>query len=120
MFKAIDRSKVEHIALAEWADILVISPATANTISKISLGIADNLLTTITMALPESKSVVLVPAMNTEMWNNPIFQKNLNDLIKYDKYKIVYPREGRLACKKKGKGRISSNEDILKAIKEAK
>src|SRR5680860_262152 len=113
MFKIVNKEEVEHISLAKWADVLVISPATANTIAKIALGIADNLLTTVTMALPKNTKVVFVPAMNSSMWENPITQKNVSILEKIgDKYIFVSPREGILACRDKGRGKIAKEESI--------
>jgi len=112
----------EHIALADWCDIMVIAPATANTIGKIALGFADNLLTSTVMALPKDTPVLLVPAMNIHMWENTIFQGNIKKLSeikikgKQLKYSIVEPREGMLACGYEGKGVIAENENIIEAI----
>ena len=76
----------EHISLADWADIFVIAPVDANTISKIANGIADNLLTTISCAF--SKQIIMAPAMNTNMYENPIIKENLKKLSKLNNYKI--------------------------------
>lgn len=118
MFKILDTANVEHISLAKWADIFVLVPATANTIGKISNGIADNLLTTVVMALPTKIKVVLVPAMNTEMWNNSIVQGNIEKLRNMkEKYVFIDPIDGMLACRDKGVGKISKNDDILEVVK---
>ena len=82
----------EHISLADEADIFVIAPATANTISKIVAGICDNLLTSIACVF--TKPVIIAPAMNCNMWENPIIQENLKKLH----YTILEPEEGFLAC----------------------
>jgi phosphopantothenoylcysteine decarboxylase/phosphopantothenate--cysteine ligase len=107
-------SPIEHISLAEWADILVIAPATANIIGKIASGIADDLLSTTIMAM--TKPILLVPTMNTNMYNNPILQDNLKKLREYG-YHILPPASGRLACGAVGEGRYPDNEEIIFAIK---
>ena len=119
MFEIINKEEVEHISLANWADIMLIAPATANTIGKIAHGIADNLLTTIVMALPVETTVVMAPAMNSRMWDNPIMQKNV-EILKEQKNKYIFvpPREGILACRYEGKGKIAENEDILVVVKK--
>lgn len=118
-FNVIDKTKVEHIDLADWCDVFVLAPATANTISKISLGIADNLLTTVIMALPEKTPVIVAPAMNVHMWENPIIQKNISTLKEYkDKYIFIEPQEGKLACGYEGKGKLAKIEDIIEEIKK--
>lgn len=71
---------IPHILLKDWADVFVIAPLTANTLAKISVGIADNLLTCVFRAWNVNKPIVLAPAMNTDMWNNPITKKNISDL----------------------------------------
>jgi len=123
MLKNIDNTKVEHILLADWSDICVIAPATANTISKIALGIADDLLTTVIMALPLKTPVLIVPAMNVHMWENPIVQNNIESLKKYEagktnKYVFIPPRNGLLACGYEGAGKIAVPEDIFEKAKK--
>ena len=97
----------EHISYADSADIMVIAPVTANTISKIAQGICDNLLTSIACAF--TKPVIIAPAMNCNMWGNPIFQENLKKLH----YEILEPESGYLACGYEGKGRLCSLEKIF-------
>lgn len=97
----------EHISLADEADIMVIAPATANTISKIATGVCDNLLTSIACAF--SKPVIIAPAMNCNMWENPIIQENLHKLH----YTILEPEKGYLACGYVGKGRLCKIEKIF-------
>lgn len=99
--------KPEHISYADEADIMVIAPATANTISKIATGVCDNLLTSIACAF--TKPVIIAPAMNCGMWDNPILQENLNKLH----YTILEPESGFLACGYEGKGRLCSLEKIF-------
>ncbi len=111
-FDNIER-KPEHIALCDWADILVIAPATANTIGKMANGIADNLLTSLACAF--QKPFVIAPAMNTGMWENAFVQENIKKL-KTAGYKIVEPEEGFLACGTNGAGRLAAIEKIYDAV----
>jgi phosphopantothenoylcysteine decarboxylase / phosphopantothenate---cysteine ligase len=113
MWQTYNKEEVEHISLAKWADIMIISPATASVIGKLACGIADNLLTTVVMALPKETPVLIAPAMNTNMWLNPIVQKNVETLSGYKKYKFMKTREGMLACRDEGCGKIADNKDIL-------
>lgn len=113
-----DPESVEHISLSHWPDIIVIAPATSNTISKIALGISDNMLTTIiAAALPETR-ILIAPAMNVNMWNNPVFQQNLNKLMGDKKYLLIEPEEGLLACRDVGKGKIADTDNIIRAIEK--
>lgn len=102
--------KPEHISYADEADIMIIAPATANTISKIATGICDNLLTSVVCAF--KKPVIIAPAMNSNMLNNPVIQENLKKLASLG-YKILEPESGFLACGYEGKGRLCSLEKIL-------
>ena len=111
----IDEYKPEHIALKDWADVFLIAPATANTISKIANGICDNLLTSVACAF--SKQLVLAPAMNTGMWENKFVQENLTKL-KNNGCEIIEPEDGFLACGNNGKGRMAEVEDIYNKISE--
>lgn len=101
--------KPEHISYADETDIMIIAPATANTISKIASGICDNLLTSIVCAF--KKPVIIAPAMNCNMWENPAIQENLKKLSSRG-YKILAPESGYLACGYEGKGRLCSLEKI--------
>ena len=96
------RENVEHISLATWADIFVIAPASANTISKCAQGLADNLLTSVFCAyLGYKKPILFAPAMNDGMWNNPIIQENINKLKSFG-CDLVEPQDGFLACGTQG------------------
>ena len=110
MFEQVHQWDVEHIALATWADAYVVVPATANVIGKIYAGIADDMLTTTIMATKAPK--YLCPAMNTEMYNNPITQRNLEGLRSLG-YHIMDPAEGWLACGITGVGRLPELEAIV-------
>lgn len=106
----------EHISLAQEADICLIAPATANIIGKVSNGIADDMLTTTIMAIPELTPVVFAPAMNTHMYNNPIVQNNIQTLKGYNKYYFVQPASGRLACGEIGTGKLAKVDDIIDVV----
>ncbi|SHH09790.1 bifunctional phosphopantothenoylcysteine decarboxylase/phosphopantothenate--cysteine ligase CoaBC [Tepidibacter thalassicus] len=115
MFKEPKTWDVEHISLAQWADLFLIAPATANIIGKIANGIADDMLSTTVMAT--KAEVVIAPAMNTNMYENKIVQDNISKLIKFG-YKFIEPESGRLACGDVGKGKLASPENIVKEIIE--
>ena len=111
----VEAYKPGHISLADEADIFVIAPATANTISKIANGICDNLLTSIACAF--KKTVLFAPAMNTGMWENSFIQENILKLKKHN-YQFVEPESGFLACGTNGKGRMAEVEDIFEKTSE--
>ena len=102
--------KPEHISYADEADIMLIAPATANTIGKIANGICDNLLTSIVCAF--KKPIILAPAMNCNMWENPIVQENIKKL-QNNGFEIVEPETGFLACGYNGTGRLAALEKIF-------
>jgi phosphopantothenoylcysteine decarboxylase/phosphopantothenate--cysteine ligase len=104
-----------HISLAEWMDVLVIVPATANIIGKIAHGVADDLLST--TALSTQKPILIAPAMNEKMYINPAVQENLK-ILKKRNCKIVEPETGFLACGYTGKGRLAGIDKIIKEIEE--
>lgn len=104
---------VEHISLAKWSDLLVIAPATANVIGKMANGIADDMLTTTVLAAKCPKLVS--PAMNTNMYENPIVQNNMERLKKYG-FQMIEPTTGHLACGDNGKGKLPSEQEIFDTI----
>ena len=104
---------VEHISLAKRADVFLIAPATANVIGKIANGIADDMLNTTVMAT--KAKVLIAPAMNTNMYENPILQRNINTLKELG-YNFVEPESGRLACGDTGKGKLASPETIVDEV----
>lgn len=108
--------KPEHISLADRADIMLIAPATANTVGKIAQGIADNLLTSVACAF--SKKMIVAPAMNVNMWKNESVIENIKILQKRG-IEILEPESGFLACGYTGKGRLCSTDKIFSAIDEA-
>ena len=106
--------EIDHIALVDWADIVVVAPATGNIIGKIANGICDDLLSTM-LCVCWAKPTLLAPAMNSNMWNNPAVQHNVKR-VKEMGFELIGPEEGLLACGTEGIGRMSEPEDILAAI----
>jgi len=104
-----------HIDLGQRADMIVIAPATANTMAKISWGMADNLLTT--TVLSSTCPVILAPAMNTRMWKNPLTRENVERLQRLERMILVGPAVGSLACGEEGEGRMEEPEVIFEAIR---
>ena len=107
---------IPHIDLGDWADILLIAPLSADTLSDMAHGKASKFLTSIVLAWPREKPIILAPAMNTRMWENPITQGNLNMVRQVYKTKVVEPREGMLACKTTGVGAMARIEDIVASL----
>ena len=105
--------KPEHIALCDWADVFLIAPASANTISKIANGICDNLLTSLACAF--QKQIIFAPAMNTGMWNNKAVQKNIEALKIYGSV-FIEPEDGYLACGTNGQGRLADLNRIFDTV----
>ena len=110
------RDNTQHISLCSWADAFIIAPLSANTLSKIANGICDNLLSSVFCAyIGEKKPIILAPAMNCGMWENPFVQKNL-ETLKNAGCKILEPEYGFLACGTENKGRLCELKKIFEAI----
>jgi phosphopantothenoylcysteine synthetase/decarboxylase len=110
--------QISHILLVDWADVVVVAPATANILGKIAHGICDDMLSTTLCAcwpLVESAAVLLAPAMNTNMWTNPAVQHNVKTLHERG-FQFIGPVKGRLASGTEGIGRMSEPQEILEAI----
>ena len=107
--------EVEHISLADWADMVLIAPATYNIIGKVANGIADDMLTTILSAVSIRKPVFFALAMNVNMYENPILKENINKLKSFG-YRFIDAEEGLLACNYSAKGRMSEPENIVDEI----
>ncbi|MDF2512133.1 MAG: hypothetical protein K0S04_1999 [Herbinix sp.] len=116
MFEEIYYPDVRHISLAQKTDCCVIAPATANMIGKLASGIADDMLSTVVMAI-KNKPIIICPAMNTAMYENPITQDNIRKLMTYG-YEFVEPKESLLACGDTGKGALADIDIIIKAVKD--
>ena len=110
-FEEIDEKEIQHIDLTKWAEKIIVAPATANLISKFSNGIADDLATSLMLAVRDTSAVYIVPAMNTFMYRNPIIQDNMNRLIKLG-FNFIEPDSGLLACGDVGEGKFPSIEKI--------
>ena len=106
--------KIGHVALAEWADVVAVVPATANIIGKIANGICDDLLSTVPCTCWAGPTLI-APAMNSDMWANPAVQRNIRAIKKMG-FEVIGPEKGRLACGVEGIGRMSEPQHILHAI----
>ncbi|MDC3088114.1 bifunctional phosphopantothenoylcysteine decarboxylase/phosphopantothenate--cysteine ligase CoaBC [Candidatus Pelagibacter sp.] len=113
LFNVENETEMDHIALSRWADVIVVAPATANTISKLSQGSSEDLASTVILA--SNKQVFLAPAMNVRMWEHQSLQKNLKILKSYG-YKIIGPVIGDMACGEYGEGKMSDPSDIYNEI----
>jgi len=114
-FEEPERGRMAHIDWARQADIIIIAPATANTINKIAQGIADDMLSTITLAT--TKPIVIAPAMNPQMYANEVTQQSLEELEARGAY-IVEPEEGDVACGENGQGKLASISSIIFTVNE--
>ncbi len=118
IWQADDRPDSQHIGLARWADIVIIAPTTANLLAKIAGGICDDMVSLLVAALPREPKqtpVLLAPAMNADMWTNPITQRNLATVRETLGYETVGPDEGWQACRTQGAGRMSEPGVIYEA-----
>ncbi len=113
IFNIENESEMDHISLSRWADLILVAPATANTISKLSSGLSDDLASTVILA--SDKEVYLSPAMNVRMWEHPSTKDNLQKLKNYG-YKIIGPEIGDMACGEFGKGKMTEPDEIIKEV----
>ena len=113
-----DPKQIQHIDLGKEADLFLVAPASANTIAKLAIGLADNMVTSTALALPQGTKKILAPAMNTKMLEPPAPQRNLKLLQDYG-YQIIQPRHATLACGDQGSGALASIETILTTIQES-
>jgi phosphopantothenoylcysteine synthetase/decarboxylase len=113
-------SSIQHISWAKWAEVACVAPLTANTLGKLAMGLADDALTTVWMALPPGIPNILCPAMNTQMWDHPIVQRNLAWLEDTRRYTLIAPVSKRLACGDVGVGGLAEVPDILAAILQSR
>ena len=115
LFNTQNESEMDHITLSRWADLIVVEPATANTLSKLAKGSSDDLASTVILA--SNKPVFLVPAMNVRMWEHPSTKENLEILKSYS-YKIIGPEIGDMACGEYGEGKMTEPLDIVNRISD--
>ena len=113
-----DPKQIQHIDLGKEADLFLVAPASANTIAKLAIGLADNMVTSTALALPQGTKKILAPAMNTKMLEHPATQRNLKLLQDYG-YQIIQPRHATLSCGDQGSGALASIETILTTIQES-
>ncbi|MDR2671399.1 MAG: phosphopantothenoylcysteine decarboxylase [Oscillospiraceae bacterium] len=118
MFERLSAVTVEHISLAKAADAALVAPATANILGKLAHGIADDMLSTVLMALPSQTPLLVAPAMNTAMYEHPATQENLA-VLKRRGVHVIAPRESRLACGDVGRGAMAEIETILDEMERA-
>jgi len=115
MFNPNNEKEIDHISLSRWADIILVLPTTANMMTKLSAGKAEDLATTVILA--SDKDIILVPAMNVRMWLHKATQNNLKNLLDYG-YKFIGPINGEMACGEYGEGKMSSPRQIFSYLKE--
>ena len=113
LFNAENEAEMDHISLSRWADLILVAPATANTISKLSAGSSDDLASTVILA--SDKDIFLTPAMNVRMWEHPSTKENLNKLKSYG-YKVIGPEIGDMACGEFGEGKMTEPKDIIQVV----
>ncbi|WP_435151037.1 bifunctional phosphopantothenoylcysteine decarboxylase/phosphopantothenate--cysteine ligase CoaBC [Candidatus Pelagibacter bacterium nBUS_44] len=113
LFNVKNETEMDHIALSRWADVILIAPATANTISKLAQGTTDDLASTVVLA--SNKEIYLAPAMNVRMWEHQSTKQNLQKLINYG-YKLIGPEIGEMACGEYGEGKMSEPDKISNEI----
>ena len=113
LFNAKDEAEMDHISLSRWADVIVVAPATANTISKLSNGSSDDLASTVILA--SNKDIFLAPAMNVRMWEHTSTKENIKKLKTFE-YNIIGPELGDMACGEFGEGKMTEAKKILEEI----
>ena len=113
IFSVENESEMDHISLSRWADLILVAPITANTISKLSSGSSDDLASTVILA--SDKEIYFAPAMNVRMWEHPSTKENINKLKNFG-YKIIGPEIGDMACGEFGKGKMTEPNEIIKKI----
>ena len=113
LFSVENEAEMDHISLSRWSDLILVAPATANTISKLATGSTSDLASTVILA--SDKSIFLAPAMNVRMWEHPSTRENLNKLKQFG-YKIIGPEIGDMACGEFGEGKMTEPEEITRQI----
>jgi phosphopantothenoylcysteine decarboxylase/phosphopantothenate--cysteine ligase len=108
--------EIDHIRLARWPDLVLVAPVTAHTIARFAHGMADDLLSTVVLAAERHVPVLLAPAMNTVMWENPLVQRNMEILAGTERFHVVPPVEKTLACGETGVGGLADETTLLDAV----
>lgn len=108
--------EIPHIALAQWANKFLIAPLTANTLCEIANGGATKLITSTVLAWPRRKPMLIAPAMNTQMWENPLTQRNVQTVIETYSATLIEPQNGKLACGIEGIGAMANIDDIVATL----
>ena len=116
VFAAINAHATEHISLPEWCDAMIVAPATANVVAKMAVGIADDALTTTICSCVARKPILIAPAMNDKMWENPATQHAVETIRSWQNVRVIEPAEGPLACGTNGKGRMPEVEELQEAL----
>ena len=119
VFAAINAHATEHISLPEWCDAMIVAPATANVVAKMAAGIADDALTTTICSCVARKPILIAPAMNDKMWENPATQHAVETIRSWQNVRVIEPAEGPLACGIVGKGRMPEAEELQEALEYA-
>ena len=119
VFASVNAHVTEHISLPEWCDMMLVAPATANVLAKMAAGIADDALTTTICSCVARKPLVVAPAMNDKMWENPAVQQSVATIRAWQNVRVLEPDCGPLACGTSGKGRMPEPDELLEAIEYA-
>ena len=119
VFAAINEHATEHISRPDWCDAMIVAPATANVVAKMANGIADDALTTTICSCVARKPIVVAPAMNDKMWDNPAIQKAIETIRYWENVRVIEPTVGQLACGTCGKGRLPEIEILQEALEYA-
>lgn len=119
VFAAINEHATEHISLPDWCDAMIVAPATANVIGKMAAGIADDALTTTICSCAARKPMVIAPAMNDKMWENPATRHAVHTIRGWENVSVIEPETGLLACGTSGKGRMPEIEELQEALEYA-
>ena len=114
LFNIENEAEMDHISLSRWADLILIAPATANTISKLANGNSDDLASTV--ALASNKKIFIAPAMNVRMWEHQSTKQNITKLKTYN-YELIGPEVGDMACGEYGEGKMSEPKEIISKLK---
>ena len=119
VFAAINEHATEHISLPDWCDAMIVAPATANVLAKTAAGIADDALTTTICSCVARKPIVIAPAMNEKMWENPATQHAIDTIQSWENVTVIEPAVGQLACGTCGKGRMPEIDELQEALEYA-